>query len=170
MFSDKYTRFKSWSLYSCIAELKKKKIYVYRAYESFTKKSKQHIVTTIQLWTLDTLETQLSSRSELYYDRRSVGQSVLVSSPHLGLMTRYLLLLDSCGFVDMRRPLWWEDGSVDYNCCCLRQRSHSQERVPWGSWPHFTVSNLRLPKPGGPGPCIYIPQEQGDPVIPPGTG
>jgi hypothetical protein len=27
-----------------------------------------------------------------------------------------------------------------------------------------------LPQPGGPGPRIYIPQEQGDPVIPPGTG
>jgi hypothetical protein len=97
---------------------------------------------------------------ELYYDRRSVGQSVLVSSPHLGLMTRFLLLLDSCGFVDMGRPLWREDGSVDYNCCCLRQRSHSQVRVPRGSWPHFTVSDLKLPQPGGPGPCIYIPQER----------
>jgi hypothetical protein len=31
---------------------------------------------------------------------------------------------------------------------------------------HFTVSDLRLPQPGGPGPCIYIPQEQGGPVIP----
>jgi hypothetical protein len=31
---------------------------------------------------------------------------------------------------------------------------------------------LRLPQPGGPDPCIYIPQEQGSggPVIPPGTG
>jgi hypothetical protein len=29
---------------------------------------------------------------------------------------------------------------------------------------------LRLPQPGGPGPCTYIPQEQGGPVIPPGTG
>jgi hypothetical protein len=29
---------------------------------------------------------------------------------------------------------------------------------------------LRLPQPGGPGPRIYIPQEQGGPVIPPGTG
>jgi hypothetical protein len=35
---------------------------------------------------------------------------------------------------------------------------------------HFTVSELRLPQPGGPGPCIYIPQEQGGPIIPPGTG
>jgi hypothetical protein len=29
---------------------------------------------------------------------------------------------------------------------------------------YFTVSDLRQ------GPCIYIPQEQGGPVIPPGTG
>jgi hypothetical protein len=35
---------------------------------------------------------------------------------------------------------------------------------------HILLSHLRLPQPGGPGPCIYIPQEQGDPVIPPGTG
>jgi hypothetical protein len=110
------------------------------------------------------------SVSQLYYDRRSVGQSVLVSSPHLGLMTRFLLLSDNCGFVDMGRPLWREDGSVVYNCCCLRQRSHSQVRVPRGSWPHFTVSDLRLPQPKGPGSCIYIPQEQGGPVIPPGIG
>jgi hypothetical protein len=99
------------------------------------------------------------SLSLLYYDRRSVGQSVLVSSPHLELMTRFLLQSDNCGFVDMRRPFWREDGSVVYNCCCLRQRSHAQVRVPRGSWPYFTVSDLRLPKPGGPGLCIYIPQE-----------
>jgi hypothetical protein len=32
------------------------------------------------------------SKSKLCYDRRSVGQSVLVSSTHLGLTTRFLLL------------------------------------------------------------------------------
>jgi hypothetical protein len=31
-------------------------------------------------------------------------------------------------------------------------------------------SHLRLPQPRGPSPCIYIPQEQGGPVIPLGTG
>jgi hypothetical protein len=35
---------------------------------------------------------------------------------------------------------------------------------------HFTASDSRIPQPGGPGPRIYIPQEQGDPVIPPGSG
>jgi hypothetical protein len=101
------------------------------------------------------------------------GQSASLSwyqAPHVRLMTRFLLLSDHCGFVDMGRPLWREDGSVVYNCCCLCQRSHSQVRVPRDSWPHFTVSDLRLPKPGGPGPCIYNPQEQGGPVIPTDTG
>jgi hypothetical protein len=32
------------------------------------------------------------------------------------------------------------------------------------SWPYFTVSDSRLPQPGGPGLHIYIPQEQVGPV------
>jgi hypothetical protein len=51
-----------------------------------------------------------------------------------------------------------------------RQRSYFQVRVPRDSWPHFTVSDSRLLQLGGPGPRIYIFQEQGGPVIPPGTG
>jgi hypothetical protein len=52
----------------------------------------------------------------LCYDRRSVGQSVLEQSTHLGLTTRSWLLSDSCGFVGLRRPLWREDGSAVCNC------------------------------------------------------
>jgi hypothetical protein len=37
------------------------------------------------------------SKSKLCYDRRSVAQSVLPSSPHLGPKTKFLLLSDSCG-------------------------------------------------------------------------
>jgi hypothetical protein len=51
-----------------------------------------------------------------------------------------------------------------------RQRSHSQVWVPRDSLPHFTVLDSRLPQTEGPGPRIYIPQEQGGPVIPPWTG
>jgi hypothetical protein len=47
------------------------------------------------------LHSLSKSESKLCYDRRSVGQSVLVSSTHLGLTTRFLLLSDSCGFVDV---------------------------------------------------------------------
>jgi hypothetical protein len=46
---------------------------------------------------------------------------------------------------------------------------HSRVRVPRDTSPYFTVSDSRFPQPGGPGFRIYIPQEQGSPVIPPGT-
>jgi hypothetical protein len=57
------------------------------------------------------------SKSNLCYDRRPVSQSVLMSSTHLEPKTRFLLLSDSCRFVDVGRPLWREDGSVVHNCC-----------------------------------------------------
>jgi hypothetical protein len=40
-----------------------------------------------------------------------------------------------------------------------RQCSHSRVRVPRNSY--ITVSDSRLPKPGGPGPDIYVPQALG---------
>jgi hypothetical protein len=46
-----------------------------------------------------------------------VGQSVSLGvEPHLGLMTRYLLLFDSYGPVFVGRPLSREDGSVFFIC------------------------------------------------------
>jgi hypothetical protein len=35
---------------------------------------------------------------------------------------------------------------------------------------HIFLSHSRLPQPGGPRPCIYIPQEHVGPAIQPGTG
>jgi hypothetical protein len=58
--------------------------------------------------------TNLCSHTELSYVQVKVklmlrwtlvGQSVLEQSTHLGLTTRSLLLSDSCGFVDLGRPL-----------------------------------------------------------------
>jgi hypothetical protein len=51
-----------------------------------------------------------------------------------------------------------------------RLRSNSRVRAPRNSWPCFTVSDSRLTQLVGPGPRIYIRQEQGGPVISPGTG
>jgi hypothetical protein len=59
----------------------------------------------------------IKSNSKLCYDRRSVVQSVLVSSIQLGLTTRFLLLLYSCRFFDVGRSLWRENGFAVYNCC-----------------------------------------------------
>jgi hypothetical protein len=110
------------------------------------------------------------SKSKLCYDRRWFGQSLLVLSNHLGLTTRFSLLSDSCGFVNVEHSLFERTGLLFTIAAGTSQHSHSLARIPRDSWLYFTVSDLRLPQPGGPGPRIYIPQEQGGPVIPTETG
>jgi hypothetical protein len=110
------------------------------------------------------------SKSELCFDWLSVGQSVLMLSTHLGTKTGFLLLSDSCGFVDVGSLSYERTGLSFIIVPGTRQRSHSWVRVSQDSWPYFTVSYSRLPQPGGPGPHIYILLEQGGPVILPGTG
>jgi hypothetical protein len=94
---------------------------------------------------------QLESESESCYDRRSVGQSVLVYSAHPGLTTRFFFpfgirntsdsnVLDSVG-----RPLWREDGSVFCMCRWPLPGQCFSVLVPWDLRPYVTVSDLRLP-------------------------
>jgi hypothetical protein len=113
---------------------------------------------------------------KLIYDRQSVGQSVLVLGTHLGPVTNFFFLLEIslkrlrlCYFVPP--SLTW--GRV---CNLLVQlllglaravTFVSKSRKTHG---HILLSHLRLPQPGGPGPYIYIRQEEGGPVIPPGIG
>jgi hypothetical protein len=66
--------------------------------------------------------------------------------------------------------LWREDGSVVYNCCWSSPAQSFSGPSPARLWPYFTVSVSRLSQPGGPGPRIYIPQEQGGTYVPPDTG
>jgi hypothetical protein len=97
---------------------------------------------------------------QLCYDWRWGGQSVLMWSTHLGLTTRFLLLSDSCRFVDMGHLSDKRMGLPLTIAADLHQRSHSWFRVPWDSWPYFTVSDSRLSQPGGPGPRIYVPRNR----------
>jgi hypothetical protein len=80
------------------------------------------------------------------------------------MMSMLLTLLFTCltDFVlsSSGLSIWREDGSVIYQYNCfwvLPRRTHD----------HILLPPLRLPHLGGPGPRIYIPQEQGGPVIPP---
>jgi hypothetical protein len=86
---------------------------------------------------------------------------------HSGTYDQILLpvgkvLSESCGLVSVGRPLWREDGSAI--CSVITQWSESRKTRN-----RTLLSHLRHPQSGGPGPRIYIPQEQGGPVIPPGT-
>jgi hypothetical protein len=113
--------------------------------------------------------TLSSSKSKLCYDWQSFGKSVLVSSTHLGPKTIFVFLSDSCKFVDVRHPLWQQE-SIVYNCCWSSPAQSFSGPSPTGLWSYFTLSDPRHHRPGGPGPHIYIPNEQGSPVISPGTG
>jgi hypothetical protein len=58
--------------------------------------------------------------------RLTVSRSVCLGIKHpSGVTTRFLLLSDSCEFVDVGRSLWREDGSVVYNCCWTPAQSFS---------------------------------------------
>jgi hypothetical protein len=74
-----------------------------------------------------------------------------------------MLLSELCGLVSVERSLWREDGSAI--CSVITQWFESRRTRN-----HTLLSHLRLPQPGGLGSRIYIPQEQGGPVIPPSTG
>jgi hypothetical protein len=106
---------------------------------------------------------KLRLKLKLNYDRQSVGQSVLVSGTHMGPVTNFSFSfkfsLDICYFV--------APSLIRRRVCNLLLLLVLARAVPLGSESrrtkdHILLSQfLRLPKPGGPGPRIYIPQEQG---------
>jgi hypothetical protein len=108
---------------------------------------------------------------KLNYDRQSVGQSVLVS----GTRDQFFFLLKI--FFSQLRVCYFIAPSLTrgrvFNLLLLVALASA---VPLGSESRGTrdlillSQSLRLLQPREPGPRIYIPQEQGGPVIPPGTG
>jgi hypothetical protein len=67
-------------------------------------------------------------------------------APIWGPKTRFLFLSDSCGLVDVRRPLWQRTGPSFTTVAGPRHRSHSRSRLSRNSW-YFIVSDSRLPPP-----------------------
>jgi hypothetical protein len=100
------------------------------------------------------------------------GQSESLSwcqTPILGPKTNFLLLSDSCGFVDMGLTIWRGDWSIVYNCYWSSPAQSFSVSSPEGLMTIFTVSESKLHEHGGPRPSIYILQELGGSGIPPDT-
>jgi hypothetical protein len=121
-----------------------------------------------KLWMSNSTQLFLpKSNSKLL--RPTVSRPVCLRvKPHLWPKTRCLLPPDSCGFVDVGRPLWREDGSVVYNCCWSSPAQSSSGPSPAGFMITFYCLKFEIPstwRANSP----YIPQEQGGPIIPPGT-
>jgi hypothetical protein len=93
-----------------------------------------------------------------------------VTSPLRLTISIFFFQLSTCGY----SPYVTSSLTKGWVCCLqlllalssaviLRSESH-------GTHDHILQSQIQDPQPGGPGPHIYIPQEQGGPVIPPGSG
>jgi hypothetical protein len=99
--------------------------------------------------------------------RLTVGLSVrLCVQPHLGLMTRSLLLLDSYNLVFVVRPLWREDAPIF--CICfwpLPAHSFSGPSPAGLMTTYYCLTFETLPT-SSPGPRNYTHQEQGGPGTP----
>jgi hypothetical protein len=93
------------------------------------------------------------------------------------------MLRSTCGLPDCLsvKPLSGakELFSLSVACLLTRERVYRLKLLvvlankftcPWALRPYFIVSDLRITWPREPGPCIYIPKEQGGPVIPSSTG
>jgi hypothetical protein len=106
--------------------------------------------------------------------RPTVSRPVSLSvKAHMGPKTRFLLLSDTCEFVEVGRPLWREDGSVICNCWWSSPAQLFSVPSPAGLITIFYCLGFETPptcRASAPYIYIYIPEQQGGLVIPPGTG
>jgi hypothetical protein len=113
---------------------------LYQVYISYI----QHFIENSSCYKID--ESSVSPTTDFFFSKLCYDwqcqQVCLHVKPHLAPKTRFLLLLGSCGFVDVRCPLWWETGSVIYNFRWPSLAHHSQVQVPWDSWLYFTPPSL----------------------------
>jgi hypothetical protein len=101
------------------------------------------------------------------------GQSASLSwckAPIWGLRPNFYYCQTVCGFADVGRSVWRENRYAVYNCCWSSPAQSFLGPRPAGLLTIFYCLRFETPKPGGPGPRIYIPQEQGGPITPQALG
>jgi hypothetical protein len=116
-------------------------------------------------------ESESESESELLYDWRfTANQFVLKTSPLKLTTSNFIFQLNTCGY-----SLYVTSSLTRRWVCRLKLLLVLASAVilmsdSRGNHDHILLSQIWVsPKPGGPGPRIYIPQEQGGSDILPGT-
>jgi hypothetical protein len=118
---------------------------------------------------LHRLPYRTDSESELLYDWRFTANQFVLATNHLRLTTNIFFQLHTCGhspYVTSSLTRGW--------VCRLRLLLALASAVILRSEFHATLTTFyclrfETAPTGGPGPRIYIAQDQGGPVIPPGT-
>jgi hypothetical protein len=94
-------------------------------------------------------------------DRQSTG---------LFCYDQFLLMSNSCRFVDVGCPIWQKAWSVEYKCCCTSQAQSFLGPSPTGFMTIFQRLKFDSPNLEGQIPSFIFSLGKGGPVIPPGTG
>jgi hypothetical protein len=95
---------------------------------------------TLDFWPHYTSNWTISffCQSHIATDGQSISKSW--SRAPSGAHDQIFITLWQLGSWFCERPLWRENGSVFCICCWPSPGSRSRVRVPWDSWPYFTVS------------------------------
>jgi hypothetical protein len=104
----------------------------------------------------------LKFKLKLIYDQQSVGRPSGGHNQFFFLLEISFRQLRLCCFVapSLTRG---RVCNLLYNCFWALPELSLLGRSPAELNGHILLSHLRLPQPGGPGPCIYIPHKQGGP-------
>jgi hypothetical protein len=116
-------------------------------------------------WTLVSLTVAKLSQNYVTNDGQSIDLSRCQSPSGFQdtiIVTDRQLRVCWCGAPSLTRGRVCQFTIADSH----RQRRHSRVRVPRDSWPYFTLWDSKLHLPEGPGPHIYISQEQGAQLYP----
>jgi hypothetical protein len=84
-------------------------------------------------------------KSKLYYDRQSVGQAPIWNPRPIFRLLFLIIFLDSCGFVDVGRPLRRKVGSVVFSFCRASPAQPFSDLSPAVHMSFFIVSIFETP-------------------------
>jgi hypothetical protein len=104
------------------------------------------------------------------YDWRTANRFVLKTSPLRLTTNHFIFQMNTCGYNPYVTYFLTRELACRLQLLLVLARAVILRYESCGTHDHFLLSQIRdSPQPIGPGPRIYIPQEQGGPLIPVGT-
>jgi hypothetical protein len=107
----------------------------------------------------------------MFHDWRFTANHFVLATSPLRLATcNFIFQLNTCGYSPYVTSSLTREGSGDYNCCWYSPALSFPGQSLAGLMNTLCSLRFETVPIWGPGPHIYVPQDHGGPIIPPGTG